>query len=296
MLEELSLYGKVYENYDLKNNNTYRVSSICQYFVLPNSISDLQSLMKYLKANKCPYFIIGNGSNIILDNNLKDYVVVSLASLKAIEVHKEYNMIYVEAGAMLPKVAAISIENSLTGLEFAIGIPGTLGGSIVSNAGAYNCQLLDYARTITALDENFELVTLDHEELTYGYRTSMFKEKKNYLIVSAKFYLKEGNKEESLKVVQDRKLRRSSTQPLEYPSAGSVFRNPIGDAAGRLIELCGLKGKRIGGAEVSFKHANFIINIDNATSNDIIELINLIHDTVLEKTGVDLIKEQEYIK
>lgn len=296
MLEELSLYGKVYENYDLKNNNTYRVSSICQYFVLPNSISDLQSLMKYLKANKCQYFIIGNGSNIILDSNLKDYVVVSLASLKAIEVHKEYNMIYVEAGAMLPKLAAISIENSLTGLEFAIGIPGTLGGSIISNAGAYNCQLLDYVRTITALDENFELVTLDHEELSYGYRTSMFKEKKNYLIVSAKFYLKEGNKEESLKVVQDRKLRRSSTQPLEYPSAGSVFRNPIGDAAGRLIELCGLKGKRIGGAEVSFKHANFIINIDNATSSDIIELINLIHDTVLEKTGVDLIKEQEYIK
>ncbi len=296
MFEELSLYGKVLENYDLVNNNTYRVSSICKYFVLPSSISDLQNLMRYLKETKFKYFIIGNGSNVILNSNLEEYVVISLSSLNAIEVHKEYNMIYAEAGAMLPKIATISIESSLTGLEFAIGIPGTLGGSIVSNAGAYNCQLLDYVSSVTILDDNFDIITLDYENITYGYRTSMFKEKKNCIIVAAKLFLKEGNKDESLKVVKDRKQRRSMTQPLEYPSAGSVFRNPVGDAAGRLIELCGLKGKCIGGAEISNKHANFIVNKGHATSEDIIKLINLVHDTVLEKTGVDLIKEQEYIK
>lgn len=296
MLEELSLYGKVYENYDLVNNNTYRINSICKYFVLPSSISDLQNLMKYLKEKEQKYFIIGNGSNVILDGNLEEYVFISLSLLNAIEVHKEYNMIYAEAGAMLPKIASISIESSLTGLEFAIGIPGTLGGSIYGNAGAYNCQLLDYVSSVTILDENFDIITLDYENITYGYRTSMFKEKKNCIIVSAKLYLKEGNKEESLKVVQERRLRRSMTQPLEYPSAGSIFRNPVGDAAGRLIEICGLKGYSIGGAEISNKHANFIINKGNATSEDVIELINLVHDTVLEKTGVDLIKEQEYIK
>lgn len=296
MLEELSLYGKVYENYDLVNNNTYRVNSICKYFILPSSISDLQNLMKYLKENEQKYFIIGNGSNVILDSDLEEYIVISLSQLNAIEVHKEYNMIYAESGAMLPKIATISIENSLTGLEFAIGIPGTLGGSIYGNAGAYNCQLLDYVSSVTILDENFELVTIDHEEITYGYRTSLFKEKKNLIIVSAKLFLKEGNKEESLKVINDRKERRISTQPLEYPSAGSVFRNPVGDAAGRLIEICDLKGYSIGGAEISNKHANFIINKGNATSENVIELINLVHDTVLEKTGVDLIKEQEYIK
>lgn len=296
MLEELSLYGEVYENYNLKNNNTYRLASICKYFVLPKSIGDLQKLMKYIKENNWKYLILGNGSNVILDNNLKEYIVISLTNLNAIEVHKEYNMVYAEAGAMLPKVASISIENSLTGLEFATAIPGTLGGSVVSNAGAYNCQLLDYVNSLTALDENFDIVTLEHEEITYGYRTSMFKENRKYIIVSAKLLLSVGNKEESLKVVLDRKERRSSTQPLEYPSAGSVFRNPVGDAAGRLIEICGLKGKSIGDAEVSTKHANFIINKGNATSSDVISLINLVHDTVLEKTNVDLIKEQEYIK
>lgn len=296
MQEELSLYGKVYENYNLRNNNTFKLDSICKYFVLPNTINDLQELIKYLKERKEKYFIIGNGSNIILDNDLQEYVVISLSNLNAIEVHKEYNMIYAEAGAMLPKVAKEAIENELAGLEFATGIPGTIGGSIVGNAGAYNSQLLDYISSVTILNEKLEIVTLEHEDITYGYRTSMFKNNKDIIILSAKLFLSDGNKEESLKIVEDRKARRISSQPLEYPSAGSVFRNPVGDAAGRLIEICGLKGMRIGGAEVSLKHANFIINKGNATSNDVIELINLVHDKVLEKTKVDLIKEQEYIK
>lgn len=296
MQEEFSLYGKVYENYNLRNNNTFKLDSICKYFVLPNTINDLQELIKYLKERKEKYFIIGNGSNIILDNDLQEYVVISLSNLNAIEVHKEYNMIYAEAGAMLPKVANQAIENELAGLEFAISIPGTIGGSIVGNAGAYNSQLLDYISSVTILNEKLEIVTLEHEDITYGYRTSMFKNNKDIIILSAKLFLSDGNKEESLKIVEDRKARRISSQPLEYPSAGSVFRNPVGDAAGRLIEICGLKGMRIGGAEVSNKHANFIINKGNATSSDVIELINLVHDKVLEKTKVDLIKEQEYIK
>ena len=204
-------------------------------------------------------------------------------------------MAYAEAGAMLPKLVAESINKSLTGLEFAAGIPGTVGGSIYGNAGAYNACILDYVTSVTVLDENLEVLTLEHEDIEYGYRTTMFKEKKNYIILGAKFFLKEGDKQSSLDIIEDRRKRRVESQPLEYPSAGSVFRNPEGDFAGRLIESCNLKGYKIGGAEVSEKHANFIINSNNASSQDVYKLINHVHKTVLEKTNVDLLIEQEFI-
>ena len=204
-------------------------------------------------------------------------------------------MAYAEAGAMLPKLVTESINKSLTGLEFAAGIPGTIGGSIYGNAGAYNACILDYVTSVTVLDENLEVLTIDHEDIEYGYRTTMFKEKKNYIILGAKFFLKEGDKQSSLDIIADRRKRRVESQPLEYPSAGSVFRNPEGDFAGRLIESCNLKGYKIGGAEVSEKHANFIINSNNASSQDVYKLINYVHETVLEKTNVDLLIEQEFI-
>jgi len=264
--------------------------------VSPLSINDLVEVIKILDENKVPYFILGNGSNVVLSSKKFEGAIIRLNNIAGIAIHPELSRAYAEAGAMFPKLVMESIEKGLTGLEFAGGIPGTIGGSIYSNAGAYNACIMDYIESVTVLNkETYEIEELEHEDITYSYRNTMFKEEKKYIVLSAKFYLKPGEKANSLAILEDRKRRRLESQPLEYPSAGSVFRNPDGDFAGRIIEECNLKGTSIGGAEVSEKHANFIINKDNATSDDVYELINLVHDTVLEKTTVDLKIEQEFI-
>lgn len=295
MLKELRLHGDVEEHTSIKFLNTYHIGGTTRYLISPNSINDLIAVLKILKENNISYFILGNGSNIIFNSREYNGAIIRLNKLNGIEIHPDMEMVYAEAGVLLPKLSQDVVNESLTGLEFAAGIPGTVGGAIYGNAGAYNACILDYVESVTVLDEKYNVKILEHEDITYSYRTSMFKEKKNMIILAVKFFLKKGDKENSLKVLEDRRRRRLESQPLEYPSAGSVFRNPEGDFAGRLIESCELKGHRIGGAEVSKKHANFIINIENATSEDIYELINYVHDTVLHKTNVDLIIEQEFI-
>lgn len=295
MINELRKYADVEEHVSLKNLNTYRIDGKAKMLVSPNSVSDLVSVLNVLKENNQKYFILGGGSNIVLNDREYDGAVIRLNKLNGVEIHPELNMAYAEAGAMLPKLANESIEKGLTGLEFAAGIPGTVGGSIYGNAGAYNACIMDYVSFVTVLDENLEVKTIEHENIEYSYRTSMFKETKKYIILGAKFFLKEGEKQSSLDIIADRRRRRVESQPLEYPSAGSVFRNPEGDFAGRLIESCELKGFNIGGAEVSEKHANFIINKNNATGSDVYKLIKHVHQTVLDKTNVDLVIEQEFI-
>lgn len=295
MINELRKYADVEEHVSLKNLNTYRIDGKAKMLVSPNSVSDLVSVLNVLKENNQKYFILGGGSNIVLNDREYDGAVIRLNKLNGVEIHPELNMAYAEAGAMLPKLANESIEKGLTGLEFAAGIPGTVGGSIYGNAGAYNACIMDYVSSVTVLDENLEVKTIEHENIEYSYRTSMFKETKKYIILGAKFFLKEGEKQSSLDIIADRRRRRVESQPLEYPSAGSVFRNPEGDYAGRLIESCELKGFNIGGAEVSEKHANFIINKNNATGSDVYKLIKHVHQTVLDKTNVDLVIEQEFI-
>lgn len=295
MIDTLKKYGEVLENASLKNLNTYHIAGSAKLLISPNSISDLIEILKILKENNIKIFILGNGSNIVINDKQFNGAVIRLNKLNGIQLHPELQMAYAEAGAMLPKLALESVEASLMGLEFATGIPGTIGGSIYGNAGAYNACLMDYVKSVTVLDENYEIKTLEHEDISYSYRTTMFKETKKYIILAAKFFLKKGDKDNSIAIIKDRKDRRIASQPLEYPSAGSVFRNPEGDFAGRLIESCGLKGTTIGGAEVSEKHANFIINKNNASGKDIYDLINFVHRTVLEKTTVDLKIEQEFI-
>ena len=269
----LENYATIEEHVSLKKYNTYRVEGQARYLVSPNSITDLGNVLRILKDNNTKFFILGNGSNIVLNDREYDGVVIKLDKLNGIDVNAETEVAYAEAGAMLPKLAQESIDKGLTGLEFAISIPGTIGGSIYGNAGAYNSCILDYVESVTVMDENYDVRVLEHEEITYSYRHSMFKEQKNLIILGAKFQLKEGDKQNSLEIIEDRRQRRIATQPLEYPSAGSVFRNPEGDFAGRLIEFCQLKGYTIGGAQVSEKHANFIINIGNATGEDVYKLI-----------------------
>ncbi len=295
MIEELRQYGEVTEHASLKNYNTYRIDGTAKMLIQPNNIDDLASTLKILKENNIKYYILGNGSNIVINDREYDGAVIKMDKLNGLEVYPDLETAYAEAGVLLPKLVVEVTDKGLTGLEFAAGIPGTVGGSIYGNAGAYNACLLDYVRTITVLDEDFNIKVLNNEDITYGYRTTSFKENKQYIIVAAKFYVTKGDKENSLEVIANRRQRRIESQPLEYPSAGSVFRNPEGDFAGRLIESCNLKGYKIGGAEVSEKHANFVINKENATGKDVHDLIMYIHDTVKNTTDVDLKIEQEFI-
>lgn len=292
MKDELSKFGKVKENVDLKNYNTYKVSVNAKYLVEVKSVDSLKELIKYLKKNKIKYLILGNGSNVVLPEKDLDGVIVRLNGLNKIEVDDDE--VYVEAGVMLPKLVNESVSNCLTGLEWASGIPGTVGGAVVGNAGAYLSDIFMFIEKITVL-ENDEVKTLKKSDVTYSYRHTSFKDNKDIIVLGVTLKLGKGNADESAEIMKNRLERRIKSQPLNYPNAGSVFRNPEGDFAGRLIEECGLKGKRIGGAMVSEKHANFIINYDNATAKDIRDLIKFVHDEVLKKEKVDLIIEQELI-
>ncbi len=281
----------IIENASLKNFNTYKLESSCRYLIKVETIEGLIAILKYLQKNKIKTFILGAGSNIIIDDYF-DGAVLKLTGIKKIEVQDD--KIICEAGAMMASLACSAIDENLTGLEWAINIPGTVGGSIVGNAGAYNKEIFDSLISIDIIDENLEIKTLKKEEIEHSYRHTSLKDKP-WIVIKATFKLSLGNKEESLKLIEDRKERRRATQPLDMASAGSVFRNPANDHAGRLIEEAGLKGKKIGDAMVSPKHANFIVNTGNATSKDVKNLIELVHTQVKEKFGVDLKLEQEII-
>lgn len=283
------------ENVNLKNYNTYKIESSTKYLAFPKSIDELIKLLKYLNDNNKKYFLLGNGSNIILPDEEFDGVVISFKYLNKYDIKK--NKVYAEAGTMLPKMAMDTINHSLKGLEWATGIPGTVGASILGNAGAYLHEIMEYVDEINVLDKDLSLKTLTKEDITYDYRTTSLKENRQYIIVSAVFNLENGNIEESMELVKDRLKRRQESQPLDYPSAGSVFRNPSKEMpAGKLIEELGFKGKSIGGAEVSIKHANFIINKNNALSKDIKDLISVIKESVKKEYNIDLVCEQEIIK
>ena len=294
MIEEFSKYGNVEANVSLKNYNTYKINATARFLVEPNDVDGLASLIKYLKDNNINFFIIGNGSNVVLSDGFFDGVVIKLSNLNNIKI--DNNIVYAEAGVMLPKLSKETIEHGLAGLEWACAIPGTVGGSVVGNAGAYKECVFDYVFRVTILTEDNEIKEISRDDITYSYRYTSFKDNKNLIILGAYFKLRTGDKAESSEIVSRRMKKRLETQPLDYPSAGSVFRNPDGDFAGRIIEEdLKFKGKTIGGAKVSEKHANFIINFDNATGSDIRSLIDLIKKEVKEKVGIDLIVEQEFI-
>lgn len=283
----LNKYGILKKEFNLKNHNTYKIESICKYFIIVNNINNLKELIKYLQEKNIKYFIIGNGSNIILPMYY-DGVVIKL-DLNEITYNKD--ILEVGASLMLNKIALDSVSKGYKGLEWASGIPGTVGGSTVNNSGSFGSEIFDYIIKLDVLKDN-KIITLNKEDINYSYRCTNLKE---YIILKVYFKLEKGNREELLSLIKERTEKRKASQPNK-PSAGSVFRNPEGDYAGRLIEESGLKGREIGGAKISNKHANFIVNNKNATSNDIITLINLIKVTIKEKYNIDLILEQEIIK
>lgn len=282
-----------YKDANLKKYNTYRINAIASYLVFVKNIDELITLLKYLKENKIKYLVLGNGSNVIFNFEYYDGVIIKLDKMNDLKINS--NLVTVEAGYSLIKLSRDILSYGLTGLEFAAGIPGLVGASVAMNAGAYNKEMADVVKEIKVLDENYQIVTLTKEELLFTYRNSLLKQNKNYICLSATLELEYGDKQESLNLIKDRMKRRMETQPLEYPSAGSTFRNPLGMHAGKLIEDCNLKGYNINGAEVSTKHANFIINKSDCRGRDVVELINLIKKEVLNKYNIELILEQEII-
>ena len=291
-IENLNI-GEVLSNINLKDYTTYKLEGTGYCLVIPDDINGLIKLLKYLREKEIKYKILGNGSNLIFESDY-DGVLIKLDSFQNLNIVG--TRITVGAGYSLMKLALRVSSMGLTGLEFATGIPGTIGGAVYMNAGAYKSDMGYVVSSIKVLNPNLEVEILENKELEFHYRTSFLQKNPDYICLEATLYLKKGNPEEIIEVINDRKQRRLETQPLEYPSAGSVFRNPEGDFAGRLIESVGYKGKSIGDAKVSEKHANFIINTGHAKGSDIKKLILEIKDKVKKEYNIDLKVEQEFVK
>lgn len=278
------------EDISLKKYNTYRLDTKCKYIVFPKNVEELIKILKELKERKIKYYIIGNGSNIIFSMNYYDGVIIKLDRLNKV-IYKD-NIVIAEAGYPLIKLAIETIEKSLSGFEFAAGIPGCVGASTAMNAGAYNCDMSSIVKEVTFLTEDYKIKTLTNKELMFSYRDSFLKRNPQLIVLSTTFELEPGIKEEMKQKVEERKIKRIDSQPLNMPSAGSVFRNPENKSAGMLIENINLKGYCINDAEVSTKHANFIVNKGNATGKDIIDLINKIKKEVKNNYNIELKLEQ----
>lgn len=283
-------FGRVLENVLIKDYTTYKLSGKLSKVVYPKSVTDLQDLLKYLNELSIKYKVIGNGSNLIFAGDY-DGVIIKLDELNDLEIHDEYVM--VGAGYNLMKLSMKCAGLGLSGLEFAAGIPGTIGGAIYMNAGAYGSSMDVIVHEVMIIDDNFEVRKLN--DLNFGYRDSVFKHN-NYICIGAVLKLSFGDKEEIMNLINERKQRRLVSQPLEYPSAGSVFRNPEGEFAGALIESIGFKGFRVGDAMVSDKHANFIVNMGSASGEEVIGLIDVIKDKVFDEYNIELKIEQEIIE
>ena len=286
--------GKVIENINLKEYTTYKAGGIGKILVIPNDTEQLIKLLTYIKEKKLKYKILGNGSNLLFGDEVYDGVLIKLDNFNSLDINK--NKVTVGAGFNLIKLSLIVARHNLAGLEFASGIPGTVGGAVFMNAGAYKSDMGYIVESVKVLTPDLKIKVIKNKEMDFHYRTSFLQKNRDYICLEAVLSLYQGDKEAILEVIRDRKLRRLESQPLEYPSAGSVFRNPPDDYAGRLIEELGYKGKKIGDAMVSTKHANFVINLGHAKGNDIKKLILEIKDKVKEKYNIDLIIEQEFVE
>lgn len=277
----------------MKKHTTFRIGGPADYYLCPHSTEELQKILQICRENKLEFFILGNGSNLLVSDKGYQGVVIQLWKNFS-DIETEDNTITVKAGTLLSKVAAEALEESLTGMEFASGIPGTMGGAVMMNAGAYGGEMKDIIREVTVLTREGELLTLSKEEMNFGYRTSVVKEK-GYVVISAVLQLRKGDREEIRKVMDELKERRVTKQPLDMPSAGSTFKRPEGYFAGKLIMDAGLRGFSVGGAQISEKHCGFVVNKGDATAADVLGLIGEVQKRVQEKFGVALEPEVKFL-
>lgn len=277
---------KIYLDEPMKKHTTFRVGGPADYFVTPGNVEEVKRIVELCKKESVPYYILGNGSNLLVgDKGYRGVMIQIYKEMSDITVDEE--TIRVQAGALLSRIGAKALESELQGFEFAAGIPGTVGGAVVMNAGAYGGEMKDILVDATVLTPKGEILVLKNEELELGYRTSVIA-KKDYIVLEATVKLAKGNKDEIRGKMDELKLQRTTKQPLEYPSAGSTFKRPTGYFAGKLIQDAGLRGFQVGGAQVSEKHCGFVINKDNATAADIVELMKQVSDKVYAEFGVTL--------
>jgi UDP-N-acetylmuramate dehydrogenase len=279
-------------NVEMKEHTSFRVGGPVDVLVTPIDYNEIINTIKLCKDYKVPFYIIGNGSNLLVKDGGIRGVVIKLTKLDNITV--DGTMITAQGGATIAKTSRVARDVSLTGLEFACGIPGSIGGALAMNAGAYDGEMSMVVKNSTVLDEQGNLLKLNKDELELEYRMSAIL-KNNYVVLEVTFDLKKGDYEKIKNRIDELMKRRREKQPLEYASAGSTFKRPVGHFAGKLIQDSGLKGKSVGDAEVSIKHSGFIINKGNAKAKDILDLIKIVQSTVKEKFNVDLNPEVRII-
>lgn len=270
----------------MKNHTTFRIGGEADYFVTPQTKEEVQAVAACCKKFEVPYYIIGNGSNLLVSDRGYRGVIIQIFKMMN-QIIVEGNLIIAQAGALLSAIAAKALENSLSGFEFAAGIPGTLGGACMMNAGAYGGEMKQVLKEVTVMDHQGMIDTLPVCELEMGYRTSRIA-KENLIVLEAKIELEQGDSREIRALMDELREKRVTKQPLEYPSAGSTFKRPEGYFAGKLIQDSGLRGFSVGGAQVSEKHCGFVINKDQATAADVEELMRQVSAKVKEKFGVTL--------
>lgn len=270
----------------MSRHTTFRVGGPADFFVTPKAKEEVRDVIRICKEAGMPYYIIGNGSNLLVSDAGYRGVIVQIYK-EMNEVKVEGDLVKAQAGALLSGIAAKALGAELSGFEFASGIPGTIGGACMMNAGAYGGEMKDVLESVTVLTGEGKIIELGRNELELGYRTSVIA-KKGYIVLGAALKLERGDGEKIKTYMDELKEKRVTKQPLEYPSAGSTFKRPEGYFAGKLIEDAGLRGFQVGGAQVSEKHCGFVINRDNATAADIMELMRQVQIRVKENSGVDL--------
>lgn len=285
--------GKVLTGEPMSSHTTFRIGGPADYFLLPSCSEEIKGILAICKEEGLPYFILGNGSNLLVnDAGYRGVIIQLYRNFNDIEI--EGKVIRASAGALLSGIAAAAKNASLTGFEFAGGIPGTIGGAVMMNAGAYGGEMKDVIKEVTVMTKEGEICTLSADKLAFGYRTSIVKTA-GYIILEAMIQLKKGD----IRAIQERMRelteQRTSKQPLEYPSAGSTFKRPEGYFAGKLIMDAGLRGYRVGGAQVSEKHCGFVINAGNATAADVVKLMSDVKEKVKAQLGVSLEPEVRFL-
>ena len=282
----------IIKNEPLKNHTSFKTGGNCEYFLVPENENELKEILSLCKKENIGFFILGNGSNLLITDDFHRGAFISTHKLNILE--EKDGFITAGAGIKLSSLCSFCASLSLSGLEELSGIPGTVGGAVYMNAGAYGGEIKDTLIKVKYLTKDLKIKEISGEDCKFSYRNSVFQENGG-IILSATFKPKKGNKDEIKEKTLELLKRRNEKQPLEYPSAGSTFKRPEGYFAGKLIEDCGLKGYMIGGAQVSEKHCGFVINKDNATSKDILDLISYIKSEVKEKFNVILEMEVKVI-
>jgi len=277
----------------MSRHTTFRIGGEAACFIRISSEEQLRKLIPYFENVGIEYFVLGKGSNLLVGDKGYPGVILQISDACQ-QIEAEGNRLQVQAGAALSKVALFAMERGLEGLEFAAGIPGTVGGGVVMNAGAYGGEMKQVVESVRVLSSEGEILTLDNDTMEFGYRTSIIRNR-NFIVLSVTFRLREGNREEIRARIEDFQKRRMEKQPLNYPSAGSTFKRPEGYFAGKLIMDAGLRGFQIGDARVSDKHCGFVVNVGKATARDVTDVIEEVQEKVRERFGVSLEREVIYL-